>query len=63
MNTQIASAAEEQSAVAEEIDRNITNISQLGDQTAEGARQTATSSQEMAQLAVQLQTLVGQFKV
>lgn len=63
MNTQIASAAEEQSAVAEEIDRNITNISQLGDQTADGARQTETSSQEMAQLAVQLQTLVGQFKV
>jgi len=63
MNTQIASAAEEQSAVAEEIDRNITNISQLGDQTAEGARQTEESSQEMAQLAVQLQTLVGQFKV
>ncbi|VAW74300.1 Methyl-accepting chemotaxis sensor/transducer protein [hydrothermal vent metagenome] len=63
MNTQIASAAEEQSAVAEEIDRNITNIRQLGDQTASGATQTASSSQEMAQLAVQLQTLVGQFKV
>ncbi len=63
MNTQIASAAEEQSAVAEEIDRNITNIRRLGDQTASGATQTASSSQEMAQLAVQLQTLVGQFRV
>ncbi len=63
MNTQIASAAEEQSSVAEEIDRNVTNISQLGNQTADGAKQTAVSSHEMAQLAVQLQSLVGQFKV
>lgn len=63
MNTQIASAAEEQTAVAEEINRNIANISLLGDQTSEGARQTAASSEEMAQLAVQLQGLVGQFKV
>ena len=63
MNTQIASAAEQQSSVAEEIDRNVSNISQLGDQTAEGAKQTASSSHEMAELAVQLQSLVGQFKV
>jgi len=63
MNTQIASTAEEQSAVAVEIDRNVANISQLGDQTSGGARQTASSSQEMAGLAVQLQSLVGQFKV
>ncbi|HHJ14101.1 MAG TPA: methyl-accepting chemotaxis protein [Gammaproteobacteria bacterium] len=63
MNTQIASAAEEQSAVTGEIDRNIANIRQLGDQTTQGAKQTAASSQEMAQLAGQLQQLVGQFRV
>jgi len=63
MNTQIASAAEEQTTVAQEIDRNITNISQLSIQTSDGTRQTASSSEQMAQLAVQLQNLVGQFKV
>jgi len=63
MNTQIASAAEEQSAVAEEINRNITNISQIGDETAEGVGQTAAASENLAQLSTQLQSLVGQFKL
>jgi methyl-accepting chemotaxis protein len=63
MNTQIASAAEEQSAVAEEINRGIVSISQIGGQTAAGARQTATASEELARLAAQLQTLVGQFRL
>ena len=63
MNTQIASAAEEQSAVAEEINRNVTNISQIGDQTAEGVGQTAAASENLAQLSTQLQTVVGQFKL
>lgn len=62
MNTQIASAAEEQSAVAEEINRNIVNISQVANQTAVGAQQTASASNEMAKLAAQLQLLVGHFK-
>jgi methyl-accepting chemotaxis protein len=63
MNTQIASAAEEQSAVAEEINRNITTISHAADQTANGAEQTASASEDLARLAAQLQGLVGQFKV
>lgn len=63
MNTQIASAAEEQSAVSEEINRNIVTISQIGSQTAAGAQQTSSASEELARLAAQLQTLVGQFRV
>ncbi len=63
MNTQIASAAEEQSAVAEEMNRNIVNISQVAGQTAEGATQTATGSGEVASLANRLQTAVGQFRI
>jgi len=63
MNTQIASAAEEQSAVAEEMNRNIVNISQVANQTAQGAHQTATGSSEVASLAGRLQAAVGQFKV
>jgi methyl-accepting chemotaxis protein len=63
MNAQIASAAEEQGAVAEEINRNIANIRQIANQTASGAEQTATASAELAKLAVHLQTHVGRFKV
>ena len=63
MNTQIASAAEEQNAVAEEMNRNIVAINQVADNTAMGAQQTAEASRELAQLAEQLQRLVGQFRV
>ena len=63
MNTQIASAAEEQSAVAEEMNRNIVNISQVANQTAEGAHQTANGSADMAQLAGRLQAAVGRFRI
>lgn len=63
MNTQIATAAEEQSAVAEEINRNIVNISEIVDRTADGANQTSIASEELASLAAQLQQLVNQFKV
>ncbi len=63
VNTQIASAAEEQSATTEEINRNINNIQSIAEQTAAGAEQTAASSNELNQLSVQLQDLVRQFKV
>ncbi|MCU7922437.1 MAG: methyl-accepting chemotaxis protein, partial [Candidatus Thiodiazotropha sp. (ex Dulcina madagascariensis)] len=63
MNTQIASAAEEQSSVTEEINRNITNISQVAEQTSSGAAQTAQASDDLARLAEQLKGLVAQFKV
>ncbi len=63
MNTQIASASEQQSSVAEEINQNVTNISQVSEQTAAGAQQTAASSAELAQLAEKLNGLMNQFKV
>jgi len=63
MNTQIATAAEEQSAVAEEINRNIINISSIVDRNAEGANQTSTASEELARLSIQLQQMIGQFKI
>jgi len=63
MNTQIAGAAEEQTAVAEDINRNIVSITQIAEQSAQGSQQTASASGELARLAVQLQEMVAQFKV
>ncbi len=63
MNNQISSSANEQGSVASEINQNIKTISEIGERTSQGAQRTATASQEMAQLASQLQGLVGQFKV
>lgn len=62
MNMQIANAAKEQSGVAEEINKNVVNISHVVQQTADGAQQTSASSTELARLAGELQTLVSQFK-
>jgi len=63
MNAHIASAAEEQSAVAEEINRNITTISEVAEQNTENAGQTSRASEELAHLASELQNLVSQFKI
>jgi methyl-accepting chemotaxis protein len=63
MNVQIASAAEEQSAVAEEINRNVVAIRDISRQTTEGVQQTAGASQNLLQVARQLQSLVNEFKV
>lgn len=63
MNTQIASAAEEQSAVTEEINRNIVNITQIAESTTTGADQTAQASEDLARLAEQLKMLISKFSV
>ncbi|MDX9767349.1 MAG: methyl-accepting chemotaxis protein [Ectothiorhodospiraceae bacterium] len=63
MNAQIASASEEQGAVADEINRNIVNISQVADESADGAQRTEAASDELARLATQLQDLVARFRV
>ncbi|WP_263147619.1 methyl-accepting chemotaxis protein [Pseudomonas sp. RIT-PI-AD] len=63
MNTQIASAAEEQSAVAEDINRNVTNIGQVAGEVASGADEASSASGELTQLAEQQRRLINQFKV
>lgn len=62
MNIQIASAAEEQSMVAEDISRNIENVSLAAAEVAKEAEHTATASQVMTQLSAQQKQLVQQFK-
>ena len=61
MSTQIASAAEQQNATAEEINRNITSISTMSTETSTGAQQTAAASSDLARLGTELQQLVGRF--
>lgn len=61
--TQIASAAEEQSTVAEQININITRISDVSMQTSSGASQTAEMAAELARLAAELQRLVAKFNL
>jgi len=62
-NIQVASAAEEQSLVAEEIHRNVNDINSLVIQVSAGAEQTATTSRELARLAEHQRGLVERFKV
>ncbi len=62
-NLIIASASEEQAAVAREVDRNLMNIRDLAMQTSAGANQTSAASQELSKLAVDLNGMVARFSV
>ncbi|PJI48298.1 MAG: methyl-accepting chemotaxis protein [Pseudomonas sp.] len=63
MNLQIASAAEEQSSVAEEINRSVVQVREIADQSAAASEQTASSSTELARLGNELQQQVGRFRL
>ncbi|MBT8768834.1 methyl-accepting chemotaxis protein [Metapseudomonas boanensis] len=63
MNIQIASAAEEQSAVAEDINRNVINIGQVANEVAGGADEASHASAELTKLAEQQRRLINQFRV
>ncbi|WP_417551042.1 methyl-accepting chemotaxis protein [Methylophaga sp.] len=63
MSTQISNAANEQSSVAEDINRGIVNISQIADHTADGARATSEAVDTLSGLSAQLQDASGKFKV
>ncbi|WP_244242971.1 hypothetical protein, partial [Pseudomonas aeruginosa] len=55
--------AEEQSAVAEDINRNVANIGQVANQVAGGADEASQASAELTRLAEQQRRLVNQFRV
>jgi len=63
MSAAISSAANEQSSVAEDINRGIVNISQIADQTADGGREALTAVDAMSELSAQLQDAAAKFKV
>jgi len=61
MNTQIASAAEEQSAVAEEINRNIINISQVTRESAQNTEVTLNANQQLSSMINEFDNMSKQF--
>ena len=63
MNQQIATAAEQQSSVAEEISRSILHVRDVAEQTASASEETAASSVELARLGSQLQQMVSHFRI
>jgi len=63
MNTQIAAAATEQTQVAEDINRNIINISQSATTAADAVNQTASAGSSLDSLAMTLQNQVKKFKL
>jgi len=63
MSTAISSAAHEQTAVAEDINRGIANISQIAEHMAGGAKESSGVVQTMASLSSELQDATAKFKV
>ncbi|HBO4405268.1 TPA: methyl-accepting chemotaxis protein [Pseudomonas aeruginosa] len=63
MNQQIAAASEQQSVVAEEINRSVTAIREVADQSAQAMQSTASSSEQLAELGRELQGMVRHFRL
>lgn len=63
MNAQIASAAEEQGAVAEEVNRNVVTIREVTQSLTEQASESAIESERLASLTVEQMRLMDHFHV
>jgi methyl-accepting chemotaxis protein len=61
--SQIATAAEEQTATTAEISSNIHQINEVVQHTAHGAHESVIAANQLSRLAEELQKLVGQFNV
>ena len=62
MNNQIATAAEEQSTVAEEMNRSIVQISSDAESTLQNTHETSAAAEQVESLASSLQDIVSRFK-
>jgi methyl-accepting chemotaxis protein len=63
LNSQIATAAEQQTAVAEDINQNVTLIRDVSEQSANDSTEVAAASHELARLGEGLQTQVARFRM
>ncbi|WP_104034048.1 methyl-accepting chemotaxis protein [Vibrio jasicida] len=62
-NTQVATAAEEQSQVTQDINRNVVNMSELVNQNVAGISQSASASTELSHLAEKQKEQLSFFKL
>lgn len=62
-NSQVATAAEEQSCVTADINRNITNINEIVSQSSAGISQSTSASNEFSELAEQQRKQLSQFQL
>jgi methyl-accepting chemotaxis protein len=62
MNTQIASATEEQMAVSQEISRNVVNISDVAKSSSHSVQEVEQASRELSAAATRLSGLVNEFR-
>ncbi|MCV6591271.1 MAG: methyl-accepting chemotaxis protein [Marinobacterium sp.] len=63
MSTQIATAAEEQSAVSDEMTRGLHQIRDVSSETSEGAETMASNSRELNRMVSTFQRSIGRFEV
>jgi len=63
MNDAVASAADEQASVSEEITRNVVEISEISEGTEARAGEALAVSRQLAERASQLEILINQFKL
>ena len=63
MNSHIATAADEQSSVTEDINQNVSKITTIAEQSSESSAQVKDSSEDLAKLSLSLQKELRQFKI
>lgn len=62
MNTQIATASQQQAAVTESVSQNVNSINEIANQTSDGAGLIADSNKKLLQLSQQVEQIINQFK-